>query len=476
MKSRELSEESRRRLVDTILEDESNTLAAYKEPKLVAEAVADVRILERLRDDPVFFSMLLLGFKPTRYQRELLRCASRRIVVRWPRQSGKTRTLAAYTVWFSAFHAGSTTLIVAPSRRQSMIVNDQIRSLLGGMPRSIYAQLVEKLMRTSIYLKNGSRIVALPNSENLLRGYTADLIIVDEAAFFRNDEGVFLNILFPMLATTNGRLIVSSTPWGKDTLFYRFNMSDGWERLHATWRDAAGEGVYKPEFVEEIERLRDAQPLVYRMEYEAEFAEDVDTWLTQDLIAKSVSSNIDYLPFDRHVKGDFYVGVDLGERVDYSAVAVVRSRGSLLELVHMQRFGLGTNLAAVIGYVRILRQNWETIRAVYIDNTKHGDYIIQDFHEAGIPEAEGIYFTQESKQEMAQILRQRMQEEALQIPFDRSLIDELNAEKYQLTKTGRILLSHPPEAHDDRFWALALSTYAHQREKTLKKPTIIRIK
>lgn len=41
--------------------------------------------------------------------------------------------------------------------------------------------------------RNGSKIVALPNSEHLLRGYTAHLIVVDEAAFFHNDETIFMN-------------------------------------------------------------------------------------------------------------------------------------------------------------------------------------------------------------------------------------------------------------------------------------------
>ena len=51
----------------------------------------------------------------------------------------------------------------------------------------------------------------------------AHLIVIDEAAFFHNDEAIFRNILPPMLATTGGALIVSSTPWGKNTVFYQLN-------------------------------------------------------------------------------------------------------------------------------------------------------------------------------------------------------------------------------------------------------------
>jgi len=53
-----------------------------------------------------------------------------------------------------------------------------------------------------------------------------------------------------------------------------------------------------------------------------------------------------------------------------------------------------------------------------------------------------------------------MAEGILRTPYDRSLLDELNVERYQLTKTGRFIFSHPEGTHDDRFWALALAVYA----------------
>jgi hypothetical protein len=67
---------------------------------------------------------------------------------------------------------------------------------------------------------------------------------------------------------------------------------------------------------------------------------------------------------------------------------------------------------------------------------------------------------------MGHILRQRMTREQLQIPYDRDLLDELNTEKYTLTKTGRITYSHPECTHDNRSWALALAVYAAKQAET----------
>jgi hypothetical protein len=144
-------------------------------------------------------------------------------------------------------------------------------------------------------------------------------------------------------------------------------------------------------------------------------------------------------------------------------LAVVRGDGGRLSLVHMHRFKKGTSLASVIGYAKVLSERWRTVEAVYVDKTKHGDYIVEDMREAGLRQAEGVTFTQATKQEMAQLLKQRLTEGALRMPFDRDLLAELNAERYELTKMGRIAFSHPEGTHDDRFWALALAVYAAEK-------------
>ena len=53
-----------------------------------------------------------------------------------------------------------------------------------------------------------------------------------------------------------------------------------------------------------------------------------------------------------------------------------------------------------------------------------------------------------------------MIENTFRMPYDRETIDELNIEKYEFTKTGKISFSHPDGTHDDRFWPLALAVYA----------------
>jgi phage FluMu gp28-like protein len=417
--------------------------------------------------DPLSFCDVLLGFKPTSYQRRLLESDSKRIVVRWARQSGKTTALATLSVIRAVTVPRSTVLIISPGLRQSMILGDRIRGLLESLPGE-YRVLVRQMLKTIFRFRNRSTIIILPNSEHQLRGFTADLIVADEAAFFHNDDAIFDNILPPMLATTDGTLVVSSTPWGRNIVYYRLNQDPGYEKHVVTW-EAYDEGVYHPGFLEHIERQRESNPQAYRMEYLAEFAEEADTWLTQDLLTKCCSETLAYYSFDSRRRGRFYAGIDLAERVDHSVIAVLE-RTEVLRLVHMHRFKKGTSLASVIGYAKLLSERWDRIHATYIDSTKHGDYIVEDMKGAGVANPKGIFFTVKSKQEMAQILRQRMSGGGLRIPYDRDLLDELNVENYQLTKTGRITYSHPDGAHDDRFWALALAVYAAEQLQPMSGP------
>lgn len=411
-----------------------------------------------LPSNPVEFARTVLGFNPLPYQQRLLEDQSKRIVVRMCRQAGKTTTIAVRAIWFAATHPRTLTLIVSPSLRQSMIMMDRIQSFLMSMPERLRKTIIFKMQRTVIWFRNGSQIVALPNSPNLLRGYTAHQVICDEAAFFRDDELVFYNVLYPMLATTDGTLIVSSTPWNTDSVFYKMNNDPSFSKHFVNWETVVEAGLVKREFMEEMRR---SLPLErWQREFEAQFVEDADAYFPQALITQCIDSELEYADFEDKLQGEFYIGVDFGKKVDYSAVAVIQKEGDVLKLIHMHRFPLETAYASVIGYVKTLSDRYQTVRGCVADQTGVGEYIVEDMVRAGITGTTGVTLTLPKKQEILGILKQKMQLGQLKIPYDADLIAEINVEKYELTKDGQIKFSHPEGTHDDRLWALALAVYA----------------
>ncbi len=416
-------------------------------------------------EDPVLFTRDFFGFQAKEYQASLLRDNSKRIVVRWSRQAGKTTCIALRAIWFACKHPKTLTLIVAPTLRQSMIMADRIQDFLASLPKDKRGALIEKFQRTTVRFKNGSRIVALPNSPQLLRGYTANQCIADESGFFKDDKLVFYNVLYPMLSTTDGTLIASSTPWSKDSVFYRMCQAQEFSKHTITCEDVVKSGLCKPSFIDE---MRSQLPFErFQREFMAEFVEDVDAWLTQSLIVSCIDSQLAPYDFQQQPQGEFYVGVDFGKEQDYSVALGVEKHGSMLKVVHVHRFPLHTEYASVIGYIKSLQDRWKTIRSVYSDVTGVGNYITEDMVRSGIQGVTGITFTVQSKEEMATILREKMRNGEIKIPYvpakkleDIDLTAELNVEKFELMKTGHLRFSHPEGGHDDVFWSCALACYA----------------
>jgi len=418
-----------------------------------------------LPKDPVEFVKAVFNFSPTDYQERLLRDKSKRIVVRWCRQAGKTTTIALGAIWFGLTCPKTLTLIVAPSLRQSMIMGDRVQDFLNSLPKNLHETLIDKQQRTVTRFKNASRIVILPNSPQLLRGYTAHKVVLEECNFFPADELVVHSVIYPMLATTDGTLIAASTPWNKDSIFYRMCQSSEFSKHVATCDDVVRAGTIKQEF---IDQMRAELPYErFQREFKAEFIEDIDTWLTQSLIVSCIDSQLQPYDFQDQPKGEFYVGIDFGKEQDFSVVLVAEKSGHTVRIIHVHRFPLKTEYASVIGYVKSLQDRWQTVRAVYADITGVGGYIVEDMVRSGIQGVAGVTFTVQSKEEMATIMREKMRTAEVKIPYvparkleDVDLTAELNIEKYELMKTGHIRFSHPEGGHDDVFWSAALAFYA----------------
>ncbi len=124
------------------------------------------------------------------------------------RQWGKSTTMAIKAVHRTYFVPKSQVLVVGPSERQSGELVAKAREFLrmvGVKPRG------DGRNATSILLPSGSRIVALPNVEKNIRGFTASMLLVDEAARVPDD---LYDAVRPMLAVSRGELwLMSNTGW-----------------------------------------------------------------------------------------------------------------------------------------------------------------------------------------------------------------------------------------------------------------------
>lgn len=222
------------------------------------------------------------GMEPDGWQEAVLNSDARRMLLLCSRQSGKSTTCASLAVHQALYDPGLV-LLIAPAQRQSSELFRKVREVytaLDDVPRVVQ----ESAMR--LELANGSRIIALPGTEGTIRGYSgAKTVIIDEAS--RVDNALFAAVR-PMLATTNGRFVALTTPFGKRGWFWEmWNDSDGWERTRVTAHDCPR---IDPQWLDEECRL--VGDWQFRQEYLCEFVDTDEQFFASDLIEAAMSHEV----------------------------------------------------------------------------------------------------------------------------------------------------------------------------------------
>jgi phage FluMu gp28-like protein len=416
------------------------------------------------------FCERMLGLRLTNYQREAAELLGKHdsVALRWSRQSGKTHLLSAWLLHYALTHDNSQIVIVGPSWRQTKIPIGKMNGFLTRIPRGYFY----KLQQTMVRLKNGSMIQALPCNPETVRGFTLDVVYMDEANWISHDEELYDAILFT-LATTGGKFICSSTPGSTDSLFWKIFNRPQFSRFakhHVTYERALQpNGPMRRKWLEDKRKEYEGDPWRWKRELEAEWAEDESVWIPLSLITKCIGSELEIWNFESLHKGRFFGGLDLGKEQDYSAFVVIEACDGKNILRHLKVWPLQTKYATVIGYVKTLVDRWESFEKIRVDVTGAGNYVVEDMQNGGIENVEGVNFTAQRKQEMASLLKQRLLSNAYVFPFCEIQVSptkklsyqaELNVERFELRKDGTYRFSHPENQHDDVFWATALALYA----------------
>ena len=226
--------------------------------------------------------MRAAGMEPDGWQEQVLNSDARRMLLLCSRQSGKSTTCAGLAVHQALYDPGLV-LLIAPAQRQSSELFRKVHEFYRALP-DVPRIVQESAMR--LELANGSRIIALPGTEGTIRGYSgAKTVIVDEAS--RVDNALFAAVR-PMLATTNGRFVALTTPYGKRGWFYdAWTQGEGWERTMVTAHDCPR---IDPEWLAEERRLQG--DWAFRQEYLCEFVDTDEQFFASDLIEAALTHEV----------------------------------------------------------------------------------------------------------------------------------------------------------------------------------------
>ena len=445
----------------------------------------------KIPQDPVEFFEKILHIKPFSYQGEFLEDLSPLKVARWCRRAGKTTVMSGSDIHFAATVPKSTVLVIMPKYQQVKEVYFQgeggLHEHLARMDRKVYKYLILEELQTIIRFRNGSKILAEVPEPFTIRGHGPRKVSIDEMNFIRKDKDLWLSALLPMTLTRKVYINVASTPWNKDSIYWKMCFDKGFKmfsgninehdppRYLRTWEDVLKpNGPLDPQQVETMREQYAGETWRWKREMESSFVDDETAFLPSSLIIKCQNDELSFTPFEENISGELYIGWDLGRERDPGVVSAVDKRKDVLVLVHCKQFPLGTPYVNQMGYIKSLCDRWKTVMAVYYDHSGTLG-MDEEIKRCEFPGLRGIDFSLPAKHGMASYMKQKMMsvrerdkkappEEArrqFELPLDMDVQAELNAEQWEQRPGSQIyVFSHPQGTHDDRFWSIALACLA----------------
>ncbi len=186
---------------------------------MLSETARSIARQALLQLDAAVWARKALGVQLDSWQVDLLQAPGEVVAVA-ARQTGKSFTASLAIAHLLAFRESGVAVSVSPSLRQSSEVVRKVREALNMAG-------VELKTDNSFTLETGigSRLIAVPGGEGSVsaRGYSADLILFDEASYLADDAVVAVR---PMTATRAGARIINISSSG---------VASGW--FYRLWRD-----------------------------------------------------------------------------------------------------------------------------------------------------------------------------------------------------------------------------------------------
>ncbi|MGQ9880460.1 MAG: terminase large subunit domain-containing protein [Armatimonadota bacterium] len=401
------------------------------------------------------------GWTPHPAQREWMLDTHPMKVAACGRRWGKTESLAVETAALAVLHPGTRQVIVAPTLDQASILFERTAELLHTFAEQTGSKIS---LRTTPYPRlriNESEVTARSGYRQArsLRGRSAHRIVVDEAAYL--DAEVIPQVLMPMLADTEGQMVLLSTPFGRNHFWEWFIKGQSGEVCRSFRFPTASNPRISSNFLRLQRQLLTERQ--FAIEYEAQFVDDVGAVFPQQVIEASVDAN---LCEAKPAPVPTVAGLDWGRYRDFTALVVLCEERGRLQAVFAGRLPATSWQVQTERLVCHIDEWW--VRAVCCDATGIGDPLTESL-QACLSERkmnvhlEPVVFTPSAKRMLVESLALAMERRRIAIPPHPDLLRELHAFSASRSASGHIRLQAQGGEHDDLVIALALAYHAAER-------------
>lgn len=255
-----------------------------------------------------------------KYQKEYFKYEGKKAILCCGRQIGKSTMNAADCVAYAFLNNYFEVILASPTKPQTKEMFTRIKVMINSI--EIIRDYMTICNESEIRFMNGSVIKCVTANDKASRGYTADLIVLDEAALI--DESVFTAIDAVTLVR-DGMVRLLSTPREKKGRFYEIwsnpNNDTVWKKFHVKTYDNKS---IKPEKLQELEDEMQSDSDKLR-EIEGLFADDDASALisARQLEAQMRIYQKQQPDFTNY---EYFVGADIAtsstSTSDYTAISV----------------------------------------------------------------------------------------------------------------------------------------------------------
>jgi len=416
------------------------------------------------------------------------------------RQIAWSFTSALDAVVDGCLHPGTPHVFVSINWDEAKEKIRYAKAIIGALDEPVRPRLIQDSI-TSLEFANGSRLISHPCRPP--RGKPKARIYLDEMAHYKAglDREIYRAAL-PATVKGAGYIRIGSSPLGATGLFWEIATEAlraypgyagqrrliPWWQVRALCRDVKAARELAPQMVSE-ERVRafGTPALVeifenmfledFQQEYECSWVDEVSAWITWEIIkrnqdadllwwhARSVDEARQMLPevqaaiVEGRIEKVLAGGLDVGRRRDLTEfMALGRSTTGQLPL----RFSVSLDRVRYDDQEQCIREiiTGLPFTRVLIDQNGIGAQLAENLETTGY--AQGVDFTNASKELWAVEARIQAQRGNTPLPVDRDLAYQIHSIKRKVTAAKHNVFDteRNERHHADKFWAWALGIWA----------------
>jgi hypothetical protein len=373
-------------------------------------------------------------------QVDILKHPAHTKVVTMGRRWGKTFMSGSYGI--ACANRGGAVAWVVPTYKNARAPWRLAEMLTAPVSRHLRINRTERVME---FPSGGRLAVYSADNDVALRGEAFDVVIVDEAAMVR--EETYTDVLLPTLADRDGRILLISTPKGRNWFWREWvrGVSDT-QQIASFQAPTSNNPIPSIRRAAELARER-VSDRTYRQEWLAEFVEDGGGVFRG--VRRSATATAQAQAHPDHA---YVIGVDWGRTHDATVITVLDTTikaVACLERLTQTDYGAQTMR---------LRAVWERFGRplVAVEQNSMGGPLLEQLSREGMS-VRGFQTTAASKATIIDALALAFEREEIRILDDPALIAELEAFARTTLPSGAIRYAAPDALHDDYVISLAIA-------------------